>query len=277
MENINLNKVIEDILQGSFDLHVHSSPDVKLELRLNSLETARYAQEFGMKGFVLKSHHYSTAPIASMLNEIYPDLTVVSSITLNDEIGGVNPKAVQSAVDMGAKVIWFPTDMKPGGRDHPSLRDNLGRLTDPVLEILEIAKSRDLVIASGHINYSDAFLIFKTAKEMKIQRMLLTHPLSFIELEQQIKLVQLGVYIEFAFLACTPSRRRVTVDDFSQMIKTIGIPSCVLTTDFGQWLNPVPAEGMRMAIAELLNVGMKPKEIVALVKDNPINLVGIQD
>ena len=49
----------------------------------------------------------------------------------------------------------------------------------------------------------------------------------------------------------------------------------MLTTDFGQWLNPVPAEGMRMAIAELLNVGMKPEELISLTRENPINLVGI--
>ena len=38
---------------------------------------------------------------------------------------------------------------------------------------------------------------------------------------------------------------------------------------------PVPAEGMRMAIAELLNVGMKPEELISLTRENPINLVGI--
>ena len=275
MKNINSNRIVEDILRGSFDLHVHSGPDVKSELRFGPLETARYAQEFGMKGFVLKSHHYSTAPIVSMLNDIYPDLTIISSITLNDEIGGINPKAVQSAVDMGAKVVWFPTDIQTGKKNHSFLTDNLGRLTNPVLEILEIVKSRDLLIASGHMNFHDSQLLFKTAKEMKIQKMLLTHPLSFIELDQQLELVNLGVKIEFAFLACTPSRTRSTVKDFSQMINKVGIHSCVLTTDFGQWLNPVPAEGMRMAIAELLNVGMKPEELIVLAKDNPINLLEI--
>lgn len=274
MENINSNRIVGDVLQGSFDLHVHSGPDVKSELRLGPLETARYAQEFQMKGFVLKSHHYSTAPIAMMLNDIYPDLTIISSITLNDEIGGINSKAVQSAADMGAKVVWFPTDI-PFGKNHPLLTDELGKLTNPVLEILEIVKSRDLLISSGHINFNDSRLLFKTAKEMKIKKMLLSHPLSFIELDQQLELVNLGVKIEFAFLACTPSRTRATVKDFSEMIRKVGIHNCVLTTDFGQWFNPVPAEGMRMAIAELLNVGMKPEELISLARENPINLVGI--
>tara|TARA_B100000686_G_scaffold355257_1_gene471688 strand:- start:40304 stop:41128 length:825 start_codon:yes stop_codon:yes gene_type:complete len=274
LENINSNRIVEDVLHGSFDLHVHSGPDDKSKLRLGPLETARYAQEFQMKGFVLKSHHYSTAPIAMMLNDIYPDLTVISSITLNDEVGGINPKAVQSAADMGAKVVWFPADI-PFGQNHPLLTDELGKLTNPVLEILEIVKSRDLLISSGHINFNDSRLLFKTAKDMKIEKMLLSHPLSFIELDQQLELVNLGVKIEFAFLACTPSRTLATVKDFSQMIRKVGIHSCVLTTDFGQWLNPVPAEGMRMAIAELLNVGMKPEELISLTRENPINLVGI--
>ena len=131
------------------------------------------------------------------------------------------------------------------------------------------------MISSGYINFNDSRLLFKTAKDMKIEKMLLSHPLSFIELDQQLELVNLGVKIEFAFLACTPSRTLATVKDFSQMIRKVGIHSCVLTTDFGQWLNPVPAEGMRMAIAELLNVGMKPEELISLTRENPINLVGI--
>ena len=47
-----------------------------------------------------------------------------------------------------------------------------------------------------------------------------------------------------------------------------------MTSDFGQWMNPPPAEGMRMAIAELLNVGMSPEDVTTVVKSNPRALVG---
>ncbi len=275
MKDIDFNRIIEDILQGSFDLHVHSNPGSDSKFRLGPLETARYAQEFGMKGFVLQSHHYSTAPVASILNEIYPDLTVISSITLNDEIGGINPVAVQSAVDLGAKVVWFPESMKSRMNNDFSVSDNLGDLTKPVLEILEIVKSKDLLISSGKMSFDDAKLLFKVAKDMKIQKMVLTHAGSFVDIHHQLELASLGVKIEFPFLVCTPSRNRITVDKFAEMIRKVGVKNSILTTDFGQWLNPVPAECMRMAIAELLNVGMKAEELVLLSKDNPIDLIGI--
>ncbi|MCH8310480.1 MAG: hypothetical protein IIB17_08300, partial [Chloroflexi bacterium] len=47
-----MNSQIEEILKGSFDLHVHASPDAGAERRLDALETARYAYEAEMSGFV---------------------------------------------------------------------------------------------------------------------------------------------------------------------------------------------------------------------------------
>ena len=55
----------------------------------------------------------------------------------------------------------------------------------------------------------------------------------------------------------------------------LGVGRCVVTTDFGQWMNPPPAEGMRMAIASLLDAGMATEEVAALVKVNPLQLVGL--
>ena len=51
---------------------------------------------------------------------------------------------------------------------------------------------------------------------------------------------------------------------------------CLVTTDFGQWVNPPPAEGMRMAIAALLDAGLKADEVTILVKTNPLRLVGLE-
>ena len=43
-----------------------------------------------MAGFVLKSHHYPTGPVAELLTRVYPGLTVVGAVALNDEVGGLN-------------------------------------------------------------------------------------------------------------------------------------------------------------------------------------------
>ena len=61
--------------------------------------------------------------------------------------------------------------------------------------------------------------------------------------------------------------------DLASILRKLGIENCVVTTDFGQWVNPPPAEGMRMAIGHLLVAGLGIDEIEALVKTNPIGLV----
>ena len=121
------NSEVEEILRGSFDLNVQSGPDPSQERRLDALETGRYAHEAEMAGFVLKSHHYLTAPLAHMLTRIYPGLTVAGSIVLNSEVGGLNPDAVQAAAHLDTRVVWMPTfsadffQRNLGGRArHPS-------------------------------------------------------------------------------------------------------------------------------------------------------------
>ena len=71
-----------------------------------------------------------------------------------------------------------------------------------------------------------------------------------------------------------PSVGRTTPKKMAEAIRDLGVASCVVTTDFGQWMNPPPAEGMRMAIAELLNAGLEPDEVSTLVKGNPASLLG---
>ena len=56
-----MNERIEEILRGSYDLHVHAAPDASQERRMDALEVARCAYEAEMGGFVLKSHDYNTA------------------------------------------------------------------------------------------------------------------------------------------------------------------------------------------------------------------------
>ena len=61
---------VEDILKGSFDLHVHAGPDPGRKRRMDAMDTARAAYEAEMGGFVLKSHDYPTAPLAYALNRM---------------------------------------------------------------------------------------------------------------------------------------------------------------------------------------------------------------
>ena len=275
-----MNDQVEEILKGSYDLHVHAGPDPAEERRLDALETGRYAYEAETKGFVLKSHHYGTAPLAYVLNRMYPGLQVTGSVVLNRSVGGINPDAVEVAANLGARVVWMPTRSadhhagRQGGRGGIRLMDG-GTLTDAVYDVLEVVRSHDMVLASGHVAPSEAVELFKQAKARGIERMIATHPHGVASLDELREMVSHGAFLEYTFLPCMPSRGGMTPEELARTVETLGTDHCVVTTDLGQWMNPPPAEGMRMAIAALLQAGMSADRVSALVKGNPTTLLGL--
>jgi hypothetical protein len=271
----------EDILRGSFDLHVHAGPDPTAERRVDALDTARQAQEAELAGFVLKSHDYPTAALAHALTRIYPGLTVAGSIALNPQVGGLNPEAVQAAVGIGARVVWMPTfgaDFYRRARgEGPGLRitDDSGGLEPQVRDILDIASRHEVAIASGHVAPAEANTLFRAAREAGVERLIATHPTGVASVEEMQEMASLGAYIEHTFLSCMPSVNKTTQEAMAAAIKTLGPERCVLTSDFGQWMNPPPAEGLRMAIAAMLDSGLSPEQVTKLVKSNPLQLMGM--
>ncbi len=281
MHSGSANSQVDEVLKGSFDLHVHAGPDPGQARRLDALDTGRYAHEAEMAGFVLKSHHYPTAPLAQTLNRIYPGLLVAGAIVLNREVGGVSPDAVQAAADMGARVVWMPTlsaDFYLKGRAAGpgiTLTDDDGALLHVVHDVLDIVHHHDMVLASGHVSPEEALVLFRTAREKGIQRLLATHPSGIASIEEIRQMAELGAHVEYTFLSCMPSVNKSTPAQIASAVRDLGFERCVVTSDFGQWMNPPPAEGFRMAIAALLEDGLKVEEITALVKTNPLDLVGM--
>ena len=267
------NKVYE-ILHGSFDLHVHTLPSPEVDLRMDALDTGRHAHEVEMAGFVLKSHYYPTTPVAQLVSRVYPGLRVAGSIVLNNEVGGLNPTAVQAAADIGAKVVWMPTrSAAASGTPGLRLSGEDGALLPEVMAVLEVVRDADMVIASGHASPNDTLALLAAAKDIGVARSIVTHPVGTANSAQIRDMADLGAYIEHTFLSCMPSRQRTTPSQMVASIHEIGVERCIVTTDFGQWMNPSPAEGMRMAIAELLNAGMSDDEVTTLVKNNPLWLI----
>ena len=265
-----MNGRVEELLRGSFDLHVHTLPGPGADLRMDALDTGRHAHEAEMAGFVLKSHYYPTAPVAQLVSRVYPGLRVAGSIVLNREVGGLNPAAVQAAADIGARVVWMPTrsaaELRLTGQD--------GALLPEVMTVLEVVRAADMVLASGHASPAETLALLTAANEMGVARTIVTHPVGTADAAQINEMAGLGAYIEHTFLSCTPSRQRTTPSEMAAAVREIGVDRCIVTTDFGQWMNPPPAEGMRMAIAELLNAGMSDDEVTALVTNNPLGLIG---
>ena len=276
-----MNEQIEDILRGSYDLHVHAAPDGSRQRRMDALEVARCAYEAEMGGFVLKSHDYNTTPLTYALNQMYPGLRLFGAITLNRSVGGINPDAVQVAADLGAQVVWMPThnahfQMQQHGVKGIRVANDEGELCDGVHEVLEIIAAHDMTLASGHISPSEAITLFEHAKAQGVRRMISTCSDDAASLEEQRRMIAFGAYPEFTFLSCMPARGRTTPQQLVDRIRSLGADKCIVTSGFGQWQNPPPAEGMRMAIAALLDAGMTADEVTALVKVNAGELLGAE-
>lgn len=278
-----MNSQVDEILRGCYDLHVHAAPDGGAERRMDALEAAHGAYEAEMGGFVLKSHDYNTAPLTYALNRMYPGLRVFGAIALNRAVGGVNPYAVEVAAGLGAQVVWMPTftadfwmRLQGGAGGGLRVADDDGNLREGVGEVLEIIAANDMTLASGHISPSEAIALFEAAKAQGVRRMIATHPGGIATMEEQRRMIALGAYLEYTFLACMPSRGAMTPAGLVETLRELGVGNCVVTTDFGQWVNPPPAEGMRMAIAALLDAGMSGDEVAALVKGNAAGLVGVE-
>jgi predicted metal-dependent phosphotriesterase family hydrolase len=48
-----------------------------------------------------------------------------------------------------------------------------------------------------------------------------------------------------------------------------------MATDFGQWRNPHPIEGMRHFIHLMMQMGITESEIDIMTKENPARLLGL--
>ena len=102
-------------LQGVIDMHVHTNPDLR-KRAYDDFELMEAAIRVGARAIVIKTHQGTTqdrAYLCNRHNEIVHggdnNFTMFGSITLNRVVGGINPKAVDSSLKLGAKVVWLPT------------------------------------------------------------------------------------------------------------------------------------------------------------------------
>jgi len=95
-------------LEGAIDFHVHADPELFGRIG-DAVEIARRCAAAGMRALVFKAHHEGTMTRAYFVNRQVGSVQAFGGLVLNDFVGGINPTAVQAALDMGARVIWAPT------------------------------------------------------------------------------------------------------------------------------------------------------------------------
>jgi hypothetical protein len=274
-------------LQGAYDLHIHTAPDVGPR-KCTDLELARREKKAGLAGFVIKNHFAETAARAALLNIQYPDLQIAGGVVLNRSVGGFNPYAVEASSNLGGRFVWMPTLDSRSFQQfrHPdwpetalknylTVLDEEGRLRPQVHEVLEVAAEKDLIVATGHISAAEGLAVVAAAKEHRVRRVLITHadnPADCYTLAEQQECVRLGALIEHSYF--TVARQRVTLAELIRQIKGVGVEQVILSTDFGQVDALNPDEGLAEFAQLLAAGGITAGELALMLKQNPGALLG---
>ena len=277
---------IDRLMEDAVDIHVHFAPDPKVERRGDAIEVAQQAAAMGMRGLVLKSHEYPTHPVAYTASRAVPGISLVGGIALDEEVGGLNPAAVEASANMGGRVVWMPTLSARADKEQKGLPggiyvlDEGGRLVPEAHAILGIVKQHDMVLATGHLSTRESMVLVEEARNMGIHRVVVTHgtTMSFLTgmtVEDMKAMAGMGAFIEHCIHVMMPLTFRLSPTELADVLRAIGSEHCIISTDFGQAYHPMPPEGMRMGIATLLQAGLEEVEVGMMVKDNPSRLLGL--
>lgn len=230
-------KKSEEFLVGAFDLHVHGGPHLISSPRsTDPVRNALEAKAAGMRGIALMDVFNMSVGTAWVVQQIVDGIEVYGGISLNTVYGGMNPRAVKTAVNYGsgARYVTFGTHStyyqanKEGRFDDDgswiTLRDKYPRFVSEELnrciqipegeptpeleEILEvIAVNPQIYLESGHVSNREAFRLLELAKRFGIKKCLLSNAVAVNMSDAEIqKAIGMGAFVERLLAGNTHTR-----------------------------------------------------------------------
>lgn len=276
-----MEALADTLLNGAYNLHVHTAPSVFLR-QLDGFQLVKEADQAGMAGVMLKSHYEPTGLRARLINQYSGCKTrAYGGLALNWPVGGLNVYAVENALRVGAKIIWMPTRDAENSLRYGNMEGDFfdrrgitilkgeGRLKESVYDIMDAVKRYDAVLATGHLSPDESIILCKEGR-MRGVRMILTHPefsRTRIEPEQQAEMADLGVLIEKNWLNLV--QKSVTPAQMAETIRRIGSSHVYIATDRGQKGAPSPVLELKRFIAALLEEGLSESQLRDMVQNVP--------
>jgi hypothetical protein len=276
-------------LDGAWDLHVHSSPDLFPRIA-DDVQMVTDAAAKGFAGVVMKNHFEGTASRAQLAGRAVSGIRVHGGLVLNRYVGGINPRAVEVALRMGARIVWMPTldsachraafgfgggfaamssGLETQGEGLSLLRD--GRLVEEAREVLALVKQHRAALATGHVSFEEIRALVAEAEAQDFRKLILTHPYDRapgLTLAQVAALARPHVRIEFVFCSITPNWRFTDAATIAHCIRTLGAARFVISSDGGQAHNPMPADGYRQFVHALHAEGVAADDFRVMCRDN---------
>jgi len=287
-------------LVGTIDMHVHAGPDTASR-SVNDFELAQKAKELGMRGVVTKNHEFITNDRAYLVRQIISGIEVFGGITLNESVGGINPEAVDLMIKFTGgcgKIVWLPTH---GSANHKSffakkadaggirVIDASGSVVPELRKVLKLIAKADIIFATGHVSGKEILASVKAAKQEGVRKVLVTHAMQSpgeLSIDDLKRCVEAGAFIEHCYLTYLMGPqaalgwmkgwKHIPIEEFAKAIKEVGAENCVIATDLGQYMNPIPADGMKEFILALMSKGITQEQINLMAKKNPARLLGLE-
>lgn len=280
---------------GVVDTHVHTAPDVVPRL-LDDGELVREADAAHYRAVVLKSHHSVTAARATMAEQQASETRVFGGAVMNlHATGGINPYAIDAALKLGAKVIWLPTitsanqlhyarsvGIKSGNlralgtieeADALSVVDEDGNPTAELCRIFDMMAEAGATLATGHVSPEESLAVIPEARRRGVPNVIVTHPelrCVGMNIEQQLQLAEIdNVWFERVLAVTLPTSDDVPIAEIAEAVRTVGVGSTIMATDFGQAHNVSPIEGLKVYIDKMRELGMSQDELEAMTVANP--------
>ena len=195
-------------------------------------------------------------------------------IAFNKAHGGAAPPA-----SMKVK----PEDPWPWSKDGHGITifDEKGKIVPEVWTILEILGSSEAILGTGHLSVPETHALVDAAKQMKVKRILATHPeyMAPLSVDDQRVLAKKGVFFERCLVCITEASKAVggnlPFSAIANNIRAVGVESTVLGTDFGQARNIHPVLAMADYQKRLREAGFKESEIETMAVKTPKALLGV--
>lgn len=268
-------------LAGAIDLHAHVAPDLRPR-KMDGLELAREAVGVGMRAVLIKSHYSPTSEAAYYVSKSVDGIEFFGGLVLNEHIGGFNPSAVDTAIRIGAREIWMPTDSAANHRRNAGQAGGLtlrvkGEVRDEIHEILALIAEANVILGTGHLNVDEIQALVPAAVDAGVQRILITHPehpVVTMPVAIQKELRDQGAMFERCYVSVTGFG--VPLEQVAEEIGAVGAESTVLATDFGQPQNLSPPEGLAEFGRRLAALGFSKSELDRMLRRNPASMLGLE-
>src|SRR4029078_6644506 len=92
----------KQLLEGDIDIHVHAGPNIfSSPRRVDPVQAAIQARDAGMRAIVFMDVFEMSNGTSWLVNRVVPDFQTFGGLILNTVYGGMNPRAVKTALHYG--------------------------------------------------------------------------------------------------------------------------------------------------------------------------------